>query len=332
MRRDRDAETESDRLSRAVVTGGAGFIGSVLVDRLLDLGWEVTVLDAFHDFYSPLRKRQNLARASTFGRFHLAEADVRVSCHAGPAIVDAAPDIVFDLAALAGVRPSIKDPMAYVDTNVVGLQNTLQAVARAGARLVFASSSSVYGSDPRQPFTEEQANGRPLSPYGATKVAGEALVHAHHQVTGLPVAVARLFTVYGPRQRPDLAIHHFGRRILAGKPIELYDEGRGIRDYTYVDDVVDALVLMARTHEPFLTANIGSHHPVSTLEVVQLLEEALQTRAERRLVERQLGDVPATFADITRARTVLGWEPRTSIQEGIARFCRWLVVDSGGEV
>ena len=166
--------------------------------------------------------------------------------------------------------------------------------------------------------------GRPLSPYGATKVAGEALAHAHHAITGLPVAVARLFTVYGPRQRPDLAIHSFARRMQAGQPITLYDGGRGSRDYTYVDDVVDAFVRLIDAPAPYVLVNVGGHSPVTTGELVDRMEHALGVRAVRVAAPAQPGDVPATYADITRARELLGWEPRVGLDEGLARFGAWL--------
>ena len=166
--------------------------------------------------------------------------------------------------------------------------------------------------------------GRPLSPYGATKVAGEALAHAHHAITGLPVAIARLFTVYGPRQRPDLAIHSFARRMLEGQPITLYDGGRGSRDYTYVDDVVDAFVRLIDAPAPYVLVNVGGHSPVTTGELVDRMEHALGVRAIRVAAPAQPGDVPATYADITRARELLGWEPRVGLDEGLARFGAWL--------
>ncbi len=312
-------------MTRALVTGGAGFIGSTLVERLLGDGWDVAALDSFDPFYPRSRKSRNLQAVASHPAFRLIEADTRDADALTAAFDATRPQVVFDLAARAGVRPSIADPAGYIDVNVRGLQTLLSAVATAGARLVFASSSSVYGDDDRRPFTESQARGRPESPYGATKVAGEALVHAHHAVSRLPVGVARLFTVYGPRQRPDLAIHRFARAILDGRPIELYDEGRGLRDYTYVDDVVDALVRLAATPDPFLLVNVGSHHPVETAALVDEIERALGMTAERRLLPAQAGDVPATFADVSLARERLGWEPRMAFSEGIERFCAWLV-------
>ncbi len=308
----------------ALVTGGAGFIGSTLVDRLLGDGWMVTALDSFDASYDRGVKEANLRGASSSERFQLVEADTRDPSAIHDAMFSARPEVVFDLAARAGVRPSIADPASYVATNVVGLQHTLSATAAVGARLVFASSSSVYGNDDRRPFHEDQARGRPESPYGATKVAGEALAHAHHRATGLPVAVARLFTVYGPRQRPDLAIHTFARNIVGNSPVDLFDEGRGLRDYTYVDDVVEALVRMATLAESFVVVNVGSDRPIPTTRVVSELERSLGMAARRRPLPAQLGDVAMTHADITRARTLLDWEPQMSFEGGIDRFCGWL--------
>jgi UDP-glucuronate 4-epimerase len=318
---------EPSRDRRALVTGGAGFIGSTLVDRLLAEGWQVAAFDAFEPFYPRERKLRHLRAATENPAFRLVEGDTRDQAAILEAVRATRPDVVFDLAARAGVRPSIADPGSYVDINVHGLSNTLGAIAEVGARLVYASSSSIYGDDPRRPFAEEQAAGRPLSPYGATKVAGEALVHAHHAVTGLPVAVARLFTVFGPRQRPDLAIHTFARRMLAGEPVQLFDGGRGSRDYTFVADVVDAFVRLADTPTPFLLINVGSHRPIETSAVVDELERALGARAERVLMPRQPGDVEATFADVSRAKATIGWEPTTPFATGIDRFCAWLRED-----
>lgn len=309
---------------RVVVTGGAGFIGSTLVDRLLSEGWEVTAVDGFDPYYARAIKEANIDRAQSNPAFRLAEVDTRNLDALVATVQSAQPEVVVDLAARAGVRPSIADPHAYVDVNVRGLQNTLAACEAVGARLVFASSSSVYGADPRRPFREEQMTGRPLSPYGATKVAGEALAHAHHSITGLPVGIARLFTVYGPRQRPDLAIHSFARRMLEGEPITLFDGGRGSRDYTYVDDVVDAFVRLIDAPAPHVLVNVGGHSPVTTAELVDRMEHALGVLAVRVAAPAQPGDVPATYADITRARELLGWQPQVGLDDGLARFGAWL--------
>jgi UDP-glucuronate 4-epimerase len=317
---------------RALVTGGAGFVGSTLVDRLLADGCEVVALDSFDESaYGRSAKLRNLTAAVASPSFALREVDTRDAAGVMAAMREVRPSVVFDLAARAGVRPSIADPAAYVATNVAGFQNTLSAAAAAGARVVFASSSSIYGDDDRRPFVEDQARGRPESPYGATKVAGEALAFAHGRATGLPVAVARLFTVYGPRQRPDLAIHAFARRILDGEPVVLFDEGRGLRDYTFVTDVVEALVRLSTVDERYLVVNVGSDRPVLTSQVIDELERALGTAATRELAPAQPGDVPATHADISRARSILGWTPRVEFAEGIDRFCAWLLAERAAE-
>jgi UDP-glucuronate 4-epimerase len=317
-----------DAPATALVTGGAGFIGSTLVDRLLADGWVVVALDAFEPFYPRERKLRNLSSALQHPHFTLREVDTRNASALRRAVVEAQPDVVFDLAARAGVRPSIADPGTYVEINVGGLVNTLAATADVGARLVFMSSSSIYGNDDRRPYREDQARGAPVSPYGATKVAGEALVQAHHALTGLPVGIARLFTVFGPRQRPDLAIYTFARKMLAGTPIDVYGEGRVVRDYTYVDDAVNAIVRLAGSPEPRLVVNVGSHRPITNGEVVDALERELGVPAQRRLLPRQPGDAEGTFADIERARTSLGWAPVTPFEEGIARFADWLRADT----
>ncbi|HEY7464759.1 MAG TPA: GDP-mannose 4,6-dehydratase [Candidatus Limnocylindria bacterium] len=310
---------------RAVVTGGAGFVGSTLCERLLADGWRVTAIDAFDESsYPRVVKLRNLRAAQNEPGFELREQDTRDAAGMLAALRDVEPAVVFDLAARAGVRPSIADPAGYVATNVAGFQNTLSAAAAVGARVVFASSSSIYGDDDRRPFVEDQARGRPESPYGATKVAGEALAFAHYRATGLPVGVARLFTVYGPRQRPDLAIHGFARRMLDGEPVVLFDEGRGLRDYTYVSDAVEAFVRLAAVDAGHLVVNVGSDRPVLTASVIDELERALGIRAERQLAPAQPGDVPATHANVSRAREVLGWEPQVPFSEGIDRFCEWL--------
>jgi UDP-glucuronate 4-epimerase len=308
-----------------LVTGGAGFIGSTLVDRLLADGWRVSAFDSFDESLYPRdRKLRNLEPALESSHFKLIEGDTRDASAIRDAALQLRPEVIFDFAARAGVRPSMSDPLSYIDVNVRGLQNTLSAAATVGARLVFASSSSIYGNDPRRPFREDQAQGRPASPYGATKIAGEALAHAHHEATGLPIGIARLFTVYGPRQRPDLAINSFANRMLDGEAINLFAEGLGLRDYTYVDDVVEALVRMAASPDASLTVNVGSHRPIQTRAMVAELERALKVRAVSHLMPAQPGDVEATFADITAARERLGWEPRVPFSVGIDRFSDWL--------
>jgi UDP-glucuronate 4-epimerase len=313
----------------ALVTGAAGFIGSTLVDRLLADGWAVTAIDGFDPFYDRERKLRHLAQARGRAGFSFVEVDTRDADGLRAVFRKAEPTVVFDLAARAGVRPSIQDPLAYVDINVRGLVNTLAATAEAGSRFVFASSSSIYGNDDRRPYREDQAQGAPVSPYGATKVAGEALVQAHHALTGLPIGIARLFTVYGPRQRPDLAIYTFASRILRGEEVELYGSGRVLRDYTYVEDTVDGLLRLGETKIPRLVVNLGCERPLENGYVVDQLESALRRMARRVLLPPQPGDVDATFSDSSRAAATLGWTATTPFETGIERFAEWFQAEEG---
>ncbi len=313
-----------------LVTGAAGFIGSTLVDRLLAEGRNVVGLDSFEPFYPREVKEHNLAGARTSSHFRFAEVDTRDRDALRRLLGETRPAVIIDLAARAGVRDSVRDPWLYIDINVNGLQNTLAAAAAVGATVVFASSSSVYGNNTPSPFHEEAGNLRPVSPYGATKVAGEAIVGAHHSITGLPVRVARLFTVYGPRQRPDLAIHKFAAALLAGTPIPLYANGSGTRDYTFVGDIVDGLVRLADSDAPALTVNLGSGRPYSTAELVRMLEMTFGREAVIESLPRQPGDVDATFADLTVARTKLEWEPTTSLADGLRAFREWFIAEVGG--
>ncbi len=312
-----------------LITGAAGFIGSTLVDLLLAQGRTVVGLDCFESFYPREIKERNLAQARTSPSFRFVELDTRDREGLRALVDEVRPAAIVDFAARAGVRDSLADPWLYIDINVRGLQNLLAAAAGAGSAFVFASSSSIYGASPRLPFREDEAEGRPLSPYGATKIAGEALVHAHHAATGLPIRIARLFTVYGPRQRPDLAVHKFAVRMLRGEPIPLYLEGKATRDYTFVGDTADAFVRLVDSGADDLTVNLGSHRPYSNLELVRALERALGVTASLELLPAQPGDAPATFADVSRARETLGWEPRTSFEDGLAAFRRWLLAERG---
>ena len=309
-----------------LVTGCAGFVGSTLVDTLLGGGREVVGIDAFEAFYPRPSKERNLERAFASSDFRFAEVDTRNADALQRVVSDVRPGAIIDLAARAGVRGSLLDPQLYIDINVTGLQNLLAAAAEVEAPLIFASSSSVYGAQTTTPF-HESLTLRPESPYGATKVAGEALVSAHHAITGIPTRVARLFTVYGPRQRPDLAVYKFADALVSGRPIELYDNGRGSRDYTYVDDIVDGLILLAEARQPNLTVNLGRGRPYTTRELLEHLETAFEAQASIDSLPKQLGDVDRTFADVTRAYQELGWTPKVSLADGLARFREWFLAE-----
>jgi UDP-glucuronate 4-epimerase len=313
------------RPDRILVTGGAGFVGSTLVDRLLAEGREVVVLDSFDPFYPEARKRENLAGATRSPRFRLEVGDLRDGAAVARAL--AGVDAVVHLAALAGVRPSLERPAEYADVNVRGTALLAEAMARAGvARMVFASSSSVYGEreGTSGPFRESDPVERPVSPYAATKKAGELLLHAFHHTHGLAVTCARIFTAYGPRQRPDLAIRKFAERMRAGLPIPVYGDGSATRDFTYVDDLVDALVRATDTDLGYAILNLGAGRTVRLLDVIAELERALGCQAEIEWQPAQTGDVSRTWADTSAAEAALGWKPKVSLEEGVARFAAWL--------
>jgi UDP-glucuronate 4-epimerase len=314
-----------------VVTGGAGFIGSHLCQRLLDRGHPVVLVDCFDTFYDPAIKRRNVRALSPAGRLRVVEADIRDGDALEAGVRAAGGEgaaAVVHLAARAGVRPSIQDPLLYSRVNLDGTVATLEMARRLGiGRFVFGSSSSVYGNNPKVPFSEDDPVDRPISPYAATKRGGELLCHSYAHLFGLSVVCLRFFTVYGPRQRPDLAIHKFAKLMAAGRPIPLYGAGDTRRDYTYVDDIVQgiegALDYTARNPADFQVVNLGESDTVPLLRLVQLLGDALGVTPVIEHQPAQPGDVDQTFADVSRARALLGYDPRVGIEEGISRFAEW---------
>ena len=312
-------------MRRILVTGAAGFIGSTLVDRLLARGDAVTGLDDFDPFYDPAIKRRNLAGASASPRFKLLEVDLRERAALLAALAAEKPDVVVHLAAQAGVRPSIVKPQLYVDVNVTGTLNLLDAMTAAGCRrLVYGSTSSVYGAGSKPPFTEQDVADRPISPYAATKRAAELLCATWHALHGMRVTVLRFFTVYGPRQRPEMAIHKFARLMLAGQPIPRFGDGSSVRDYTYVDDILDGVVKAVDRDDGFDVFNLGESQMHSLDQLVALLAKELGVTPKIQQLPDQAGDVPATCADITKSKRVLGYDPRVALPEGIRRFVQWL--------
>jgi UDP-glucuronate 4-epimerase len=310
---------------RVLVTGAAGFIGSNLVDRLLAEGREVVGLDNFDPFYPEEQKRRNLVAAQASPRFRLVRADIRDAKAIERAFAEGRFDGVVHLAALAGVRPSIERPALYADVNVNGTTVLLEAACRHGnPRFVFASSSSVYGEREDGPFRESDPIERPISPYAATKRAGELLAHTFHYTHRLQVTCVRIFTAYGPRQRPDLAIRAFADRMLRGDPIPVYGDGSSLRDFTFVGDLVEGLVRALDRDLGFRILNLGAGQPVVLREVIQALERALGIQASIDWLPRQAGDVSRTWADTTAARDALGYAPATPLDVGIARFVTWL--------
>jgi UDP-glucuronate 4-epimerase len=311
-------------MPHALVTGGAGFIGSHLVDSLLRDRYRVTVLDNFDPFYDRSIKRGNIAGHRDSRSWRLIEGDIRDA-----ATINALPDaidVIVHLAAAVSVRPSIADPVRYQEVNVAGTQNLLELARQRGIRqFVFASSSSVYGVNPNVPWTEDDHVLQPISPYASTKISGELLGHVYAHLHGIRFLALRFFTVYGPRQRPDLAINKFAGLILNGRPIPLYGDGSTRRDYTYVDDIV-AGVRAAMTYEqtPFEIVNLGNDRTVSLMEMVRALEEVLDRKASIEWLPEQPGDVPQTWASTEKARRLFGYRPKTSFVDGLRHFVDWM--------
>ncbi|MCA1685650.1 MAG: GDP-mannose 4,6-dehydratase [Planctomycetia bacterium] len=310
---------------RTLVTGGAGFIGSALVDRLLADGAEVVAVDNFDPFYPAAWKRENLARAGRSPGFRLVELDVRDAEGVGRVVAGFRPDAVVHLAARAGVRPSIDDPASYASVNVSGTVNLLEAARRLDPlpRFVYASSSSVYGDRPDAPFRESDPADRPVSPYAATKRACELLAYSFHHLHGLPVTGLRFFTAYGPRNRPDLAVARFARLIERGEPVPVFGDGTTRRDYTFVDDLVDGVVRAVDRCEGHHLYNLGRSDPVELLAMITALGEALGKAPVLRHLPGQPGDVRQTYADVGLARSELGYDPSTPFRDGLARFVAW---------
>jgi UDP-glucuronate 4-epimerase len=307
-------------LKRILVTGGAGFIGSHLVKALIDRGDEVSIVDNFDPFYP-----ERLKRLALHPRARLFESDIRDQDAMHRALGEVKPQAIVHLAALAGVRPSLERPAAYLDVNVRGTACVLEAARRAGTRrFVLGSSSSVYGARAEAPFRETARIDSPESPYAASKVAAEVLARTFHNLYGIEVAALRFFTVYGPRQRPDLAIHKFSRRMLAGQPLPFYGDGSTRRDYTWVDDIIAGVIRACDVPLRFDVLNLGGAQTTSLAELVTFLEEILGVRAVLDRQPPQPGDVPLTSADVTHAGQVLGYAPHTPIRTGLGKFAEWL--------
>lgn len=313
---------ESDAV---LVTGAAGFVGSTLSERLISQGRRVVGLDNFDDFYPREKKERNLSSLRQSADFHFVEADLRDAESLDRALRGERFGGVVHLAALAGVRPSIERPDRYADVNVRGTAVLANFIVKSEIpNLVFASSSSVYGERSEGPFRETDPVERPISPYAATKRAGELLLNTFCHVAGTHVTCARIFTAFGPRQRPDLAIRKFAERMIAGQPIPIYGDGSALRDFTYVDDLVTALTTALERFDGFRIINLGAGRPVTVLDVVRQLERSLGVSARIEWSPPQPGDVSKTWADIGLAQELLDYQPRVSIDEGIDRFANWL--------
>jgi UDP-glucuronate 4-epimerase len=308
-----------------LVTGGAGLIGRHLVDTLLARGNAVTVLDNFDPFYPRSIKEDNIAGARRHQACRVVEGDLR-DLDALRQSLKGPFDVIVHLAAKAGVRPSIEDPIAYQDVNVRGTQNLLQLAREWGTpQFVFASSSSVYGVNPRVPWSEEDHVLQPISPYASTKVSGELLGHVYSHLYGMRFIALRFFTVYGPRQRPDLAITKFARLMLEDRPIPVFGDGSTRRDYTYVEDIVGGIVsAVDYAQSPYEVINLGNNQTVTLREMIGGLERALGISARIERLPEQPGDVPQTWASVEKAGRLLGYAPRTPYEQGVRHFADWL--------
>lgn len=307
-----------------LVTGGAGFIGSQLVEKLLLQRHEVICLDNFDDFYDVKIKLQNITAASVQSNYDLVEGDIRDASALQECFNRKKVDIVVHLAARAGVRPSIQQPELYYDVNVIGTLRLLEAMRTSGVKkLVFGSSSSVYGNNPKVPFTESDPVDNPISPYAATKKAAELLCHTYHKLYDFDIFCLRFFTVYGPRQRPEMAIHQFVRNIVDGNPITMYGDGSTLRDYTYVDDILQGVLAAIQNVRGYEILNLGESRTIALKNLIALLEERIGKKAIIRQLPEQLGDVKLTNADISKARRLIGYNPKVPIEDGLSLFVKW---------
>jgi UDP-glucuronate 4-epimerase len=316
---------------RILVTGGAGFIGSHLAEKLLAAGHKVAILDDFNDFYDPQIKHLNIAAIAKDVTVH--HLDLRNSAAVRNLFNAEKFEAIAHLAARAGVRPSIQHPQLYYDTNVNGTLHLLDAARVAGVRrFVFASSSSVYGISKTVPFSEDQHLTQTISPYAATKIAGEFLCSTYSHLYQLRVVALRYFTVYGPRQRPDLAIHQFTRRMYAGQPIDQFGDGTTRRDYTYIDDVIQGtMAALNYDGPPFDIFNLGESETIQLNDLIAAIENALGKKAKINRLPEQPGDMPLTCADISKARKLLGYNPTTRLSDGLPRFIEWFLRNQQGK-
>ena len=310
---------------RILVPGGAGFIGSHLVQKLLADGHDLAILDDFNDFYDPQIKRANISAVAKDIAVH--DVDLRDGDKVSELFRKEKFNAVFHLAARAGVRPSIQQPQLYYDTNVAGTLHLLEAARTNGVeRFIFASSSSVYGAAKKVPFSEDEHLTQTLSPYAATKIAGEFLCSTYSHLYKMRIVVLRYFTVYGARQRPDLAIHQFTRKIHAGESIDQFGDGTSRRDYTYIDDIIQGTMAALKYDGPmFDIFNLGESETIQLKDLIAAIEKALGKKAKTNPLPEQPGDMPLTCADISKARKLLGYDPKTKFDVGLPRFVDWFL-------
>ena len=309
-----------------LVTGGAGFIGSHLVEQLLERGDRVIVIDDFNDYYAPTIKEENISSVVSNSLFKLYRGDIRDASLIDKVFDENAIHVVCHLAARAGVRPSIQEPILYEEVNCVGTLNILEACKRVGIKnFVFGSSSSVYGSNTKVPFSEEDPVEQPISPYAATKRAGELMCYTYAHLYDIPVTSLRFFTVYGEKQRPEMAISKFTRLIWEGEEIPVFGNGTSKRDYTYISDILQGLIASIDKVSKYEIINLGESRTVELNYLISIIEEKLQKKAIIKRLDDQPGDVPITYADVTKAKRLLGYTPMIPIEEGIERFTTWFL-------
>lgn len=311
-------------MQHILVTGGAGFIGSHLVDKLLELDYKVTCIDSFDPFYDPRQKRKNINSHFKNPNFTLIEENILNSKELVEKLTDRY-DAIIHLAAKAGIRPSIEDPKSYTEVNVLGTQHILELARKLGIKqFIFGSSSSVYGVNPNTPWNEEDHVLMPISPYAATKVAGELLGYTYSHLYDIRFIALRFFTVFGPRQRPDLAIHKFFKKIIKGETIDMYGDGSTQRDYTFVSDIVDG-ILKTLTYDKtnYEIINLGNNKPTKLADLIKYIAQVTGTDPKINKMPEQPGDVPITYADINKAKKLLGYSPKVSIEEGLQKFNEW---------
>jgi UDP-glucuronate 4-epimerase len=313
-------------MQRILITGGAGFIGSHLGESLLKAGYEVVCLDNFNDYYDPAIKRRNLEPLLADKHFSLIEGDILDAAPLSAFFEKSKIDVIVHLAARAGVRPSIKEPLLYQKVNVEGTTNLLELARKFDVKkFIFGSSSSVYGENEKVPFGETDNVDHPISPYAATKKAGELIGYTYHHLYQLPVTCLRFFTVYGPRQRPDMAIHKFTRNIFEGKKIAMFGDGSSRRDYTFVDDIIDGITKSIQHCTSYHIYNLGESKTIELRELIKLIAHHLGREPQIEMQPEQPGDVPTTYADISKAKAEIGYNPRVGIEEGVERFVKWFV-------
>ena len=310
------------------ITGGAGFIGSSLSEKLLSEGNKVVTIDNFCDFYDPKIKEENIKELQKNNNYKLYRADIRDRAEIKKIFAENNIDVVMHLAAMAGVRPSIENPVLYQDVNCMGTQNILEEMKLYNINnLVMASSSSVYGNCKEVPFREDMVVDYAISPYAATKKANEVMTHVYHKLYNMNVIMLRFFTVYGPKQRPDLAINKFTRLMLNDEEIPMFGDGTTSRDYTYIDDIVDGIIRACNytlnNKQVYEIINVGNSSPISLKEMINTIGKVLNKTPKIKQLPVQPGDVDRTYADITKAKKLLGYEPKTSFEEGIKKFVDW---------